>query len=163
MQTLSSLLICAVVLTIICALFGKIILFCIGLGIIAALIAFLYRPEYFVHGYADPHLAALQTKISEVIPEMSTVRVLGGPKSETYNKHHIFICLKDEKGQYYSDNMLVYVLLHELAHALTPELRHTKLWHQNFQDLLRRAEKGGLYDPSIPVVADYCKYGGTVQ
>ena len=29
------------------------------------------------------------------------------------------LCLKDENGNYYDDNMIIYVALHELAHIAT--------------------------------------------
>ena len=66
--------------------------------------------------------------------------------------------MKNERGEYYPDNMLIYVVLHELAHALCDEIDHTPKYEEIFKDLLARAQDGGIYDSSIPVVDKYCGY-----
>lgn len=71
-------------------------------------------------------------------------------KSFTINKKETFICLKDKKGEYYPRNHLMYVAIHELAHAICPSIGHTQEWSRIFEDLLIKAEKLGIYDPKIP-------------
>ena len=39
-------------------------------------------------------------------------------------KQKVYLCLKDENNEYYNDNMLIYVALHELAHVLCDEIGH---------------------------------------
>ena len=66
---------------------------------------------------------------------------------------------KDKNGQYYDYNMLMYVSLHELAHAFskTVDENHTsKEFKTNFKDLLNKAQQLNLYDPTKPLIYDYC-------
>jgi hypothetical protein len=54
----------------------------------------------------------------------------------------------------------MYVAIHECAHALTdvidPEHK-TVEFKTMFQNLLQKAEKLGLYDPSKEIIENYCK------
>ena len=81
-----------------------------------------------------------------------------GEKSYTINKEDIFLCLKDENDKYYHDNMLIYVLLHEVAHSICPEIGHTNLFKEIFNALLDKAIEMKIYDKSIPVIKNYCLY-----
>lgn len=82
----------------------------------------------------------------------------GGSKSYTINKENIFLCLKDENNKYYDTNMLIYVLLHEISHTICDEVGHTKKFHLYFHDLLKKAIEMKIYDPSIPIIKNYCLY-----
>ena len=122
----------------------------------------------------DPKLHSLKDKLKPMFAEdvkydgvlknINKKRVLHdlslckGEKSFTINKEDIFLCLKDENGSYYNDNMLIYVLLHEVAHHLTSSIGHTKEFHEKFEVLLKKAIEMGIYDPSIPTVKNYCNY-----
>lgn len=106
----------------------------------------------------DYDIVRLKTKLLPVFPELSRVKMMKGKASYTINKYRVFICLRDKKTDtMYDDNMLVYVILHELAHTLCKEIGHTDLFKSIFFDLLNRAELNGLYDPSLPRPDDYCK------
>mgnify|MGYP000311272075 CR=1 FL=1 len=59
-------------------------------------------------------------------------------------------------GVEYDDNMLTYVLLHELAHVLTSEFGHGAEFIENFKLLLERARQAGHYDPTLSKVENYC-------
>jgi hypothetical protein len=107
----------------------------------------------------DFMLVQLRKKFQAVFPElMENVILLRGDKSYTINKKRITLCLTDEKGDYYAEHMLTYVLLHELAHVKCPEIGHTTQFNQIFKELLDIAEQHALYDPSIPIIKDYCEY-----
>lgn len=90
---------------------------------------------------------------------MDKVELYRGDKSYTINKEKVYICLKDSNGKYYDDNVLSYVLLHEIAHALSTEIGHTQLFHDIFEALLIQFAGAGLYDPNIPIPTDYCTNG----
>ena len=51
------------------------------------------------------------------------------------------MCLKDSDGNYYDDNSLMFVLLHEIAHVICKSIGHTDEFHKIFEDLLKEAEK----------------------
>jgi hypothetical protein len=90
---------------------------------------------------------------------MNETNLYRGGKSYTINKSKIFICLKDEKGEYYPVNFLMYVVLHEKSHAICDEIGHTQKFHEIFQALLNEAAKAGIYNPEEPILQNYCENG----
>ena len=89
---------------------------------------------------------------------MKEINLYKGDKSYTINKDKVFMCLIDENGHYYSENMLIYVLAHEFAHVLATSVGHTEEFHRIFGDLLVELTDDGMYDPSQEIVGDYCQY-----
>jgi len=130
------------------------ILFLISLAIMI-LVFFRIKEKYEED---DDVLVSLRKKLQDVFPEINNVILLRGKKSYTINKKRIYMCLKDESGKYYGENMLVYVLLHELAHVKCDEIGHTEKFHKIFNDLLDIAIKHDIYNPKIPIIKDYCEY-----
>lgn len=107
----------------------------------------------------DPMLCNLKQILDPIHPEIKNLKLYRGKKSYTLNKDKIFLCLKDKNGQYYSINMLIYVFLHEFSHYLNKDdIGHTPKFYQIYEDLLYKAEKLGIYDPSIPPIKNYCGY-----
>lgn len=104
----------------------------------------------------DPKLSSLKWKLKPIDPSVENIELFEDTKSYTINKEKVFLCLRDRNGKYYDDNMLTYVLLHELAHMKCDEVGHTKKFYQIFDDLLQKATDMKLYNPSIPIVQDYC-------
>jgi hypothetical protein len=90
---------------------------------------------------------------------MDEINLYRGEKSYTINKEKVYICLKDEKGEYYSLNMLIYVLAHEFAHVLCTSIGHTEEFQDIFGDLLVELEDEGIYDSKQEIVVDYCEHG----
>ena len=89
------------------------------------------------------------------------LKLYRGKKSYTINKENTYMCLYDEKGEYYPLNLLIYVLLHERAHSLNlKDIGHTELFYKIFQELLDEAEKLGIYNQKIPIDDNYCLYAG---
>ena len=106
----------------------------------------------------DAMLVELRSKLQDTFPEMKNIILLKGDKSYTINKKRVYLCLYDADGKYYNENMLVYVLLHELAHVMCSEIGHTEKFHEIFNGLLEKAIKNNLYNPNIPIIRDYCEY-----
>ncbi len=79
-----------------------------------------------------------------------------GNASFTINKHKIYICT-ESNGEIYDDNMLTYVILHELAHTICVQIGHGKQFQKIFQSLLDRAERHYLFDPYKKRIENYCK------
>lgn len=61
----------------------------------------------------------------------------------------LVFCLRDRrerhKNKIHEHNLVMYVALHELAHIVTPEIGHTKLFWKNFHELLDEAEKRQIF------------------
>ena len=76
------------------------------------------------------------------------------------DKKMVYLCLRDPAtGKLYQWNDLIYVTLHEMAHALSEgfDPQHTSAEFQsNFWQLLRRAEAKGFYRPGEGLVHEYC-------
>lgn len=104
----------------------------------------------------DPVLIELKSQLSVIHPKFKDVELYEGDKSYTINKKKVYICLKDKHGRYYNRNMLVYVICHEYAHLLCDEIGHTNNFFKIFDDILDQASNLGLYNPSIPILTDYC-------
>lgn len=70
--------------------------------------------------------------------------------SYTQNKGEIIsLCLREKqsgKNKFHSIEILKFVMLHELAHIVTPELNHSPLFWNNFRFLLEFCKRHGLYD-----------------
>ena len=86
---------------------------------------------------------------------MNEISLYRGEKSYTINKEKVYLCLKDKDGMYYNDNMLIYVLAHEMAHVICDEIGHTEKFHQIFDALLMQLTEDGIYNPSIPIKQNY--------
>lgn len=90
---------------------------------------------------------------------MKETTLYKGAKSYTINKEKVYICLKDENGSYYDNNMLVYVLAHEYSHVLCDSIGHTEEFHTIFESLLLKLAENGIYNPNLPIQQDYCING----
>ncbi len=65
----------------------------------------------------------------------------------------ISICLRNkEDNTFEDDNIIMFVVLHELAHLITIDVGHTKKFWNNMKELLEKAEKINIYYPE-----DYSK------
>ena len=121
---------------------------------ILASICLLYRPPY-----DDPLIDRLRRDVLYLDPRLRHLRFFSSDESCIKRKQDVFLCLKDENNNYYDYNMLVYVAIHECAHALSPtydDVHESKEFQENFQILLNRATELGIYDPSQPLLQHYC-------
>lgn len=110
--------------------------------------------------YADPKIYEIKQILMEIDPQVaSRLNIQASNQSFTEDKRDMYICLRDEKGQYYPDNMLRYVAIHELAHAKSKEVdtHHTgEEFRNNFDQYLKIAENKGIFDPKKGLVEEYC-------
>lgn len=132
---------------------------CISLSVAVALVvvavALGCTRETFVRN------SDLDTIVAQLRPHFPVVERLSfyeGDKSYTINKENVYICMRDERGEYYDRNFLVYVVLHEISHALCDEIGHTDKFLQIFNQVLARAAALGVYDPAARKVDNYCNY-----
>lgn len=117
------------------------------------------RREYFSEW--DPTVVRLKYKLSATFPQLLKLRIAKSDASYTIDKKRIYLCTERD-GVTYDDNMMTYVLLHELAHTLTAEIGHGREFGAIFRGLLRKAAENGLYDPNEPKVKNYCGSSSTV-
>jgi len=107
----------------------------------------------------DPKLEFLRVKLRTLHAEaVDSIVLLEDNRSYTINKKKIYMCLRDENGEYYDDNMLLFVAIHELAHVLCDEVGHTEKFDAIFRELLQKATENGIYDPNIEPIYNYCTY-----
>lgn len=135
------------------------ILIVFSIILIIGIISFFVYTQILEH-YArnEPKVLEIKERLRVVHPRVDSLEFFAGNKSYTINKQKVYLCLKDENGEYYEDNMLIYVAHHELAHVLCDEVGHTDKWKKIFEDLLVDAEKKAVYDSNIPPILDYCTY-----
>ena len=147
-----------------------IILVVLFIGLIGGAMYIQIR-EY--HSKTDPVLNSIMEKLHPLFTEeyyngeleelntrniLNEISVRSGNKSYTINKEKVYICLKDENNNYYDENMLMYVILHELSHVICDEIGHTDKFHRIFDEILDRATQKGIYNPNVPIIRDYCQY-----
>ena len=133
----------------------------LGILIIFILICIVYRQfRKIKEGMSsnDPILRRLKQKLVAVHPKVNDLTFFEDKESYTINKKDVYLCLRDENNEYYNENMLIYVTLHEVAHAICDEIGHTQKFHEIFESLLDKAYNMGIYNPSIPIIQDYCQY-----
>jgi len=128
----------------------------IGLVVIVLFIVQRIREPY--EQIMDQKIDKLKDRISVLFPDIKNMEIYSGKKSFTIDKKEIYLCLRDEHGEYYEDNMLVYVLLHELAHVHCHEIGHTDEFYRVFDDILLKAESAGVYTSKIPPIQNYCNH-----
>lgn len=107
----------------------------------------------------DPVLEKLKTDAVRIDPRAARLQFFPADESYTEDKQKVFICLKDENGQYFPYNELVQVVAHELAHALSPVIdkEHKTPEFNNLHNQLRgKAIFLGLFNPDQPVPPSYC-------
>jgi hypothetical protein len=141
---------------------SKIIPYVLCLILISLLSWVIYRQIHEYHLQDDPMLKTLKQilePIFEEYPQLRKIKLYKGEKSYTINKEKTFMCLYDEKGEYYDLNTILHVLLHEYAHSLnTKDIGHTEEFYRIFDELLQKATDLKVYNPEIPVDKNYCLY-----
>ena len=144
--------------------FSSFLILLLGVTFLSLLIVLIFilgkcSKEHFTD--MDPMIIELHAIASKVHPKAANnITLQQGPKSYTVNKKDVTLCLKDPDGEYYNKNMLVYVLLHEVAHTLCKSVGHTQEFYDINDKLLQRAADLGYYSFSIPVVKDYIQNCG---
>ena len=149
-----------------------IILFIIIIGFIIWLIVTQIE-EYTLQ--SDPKLKELKDKVKPLFEKdkqysgilhplnnrknlLDEISVYKGDKSYTINKHKIFLCLRDEHGEYYDIMQLLHVFIHEIIHCLCDEIGHTEKFNDMLDALLDEADKMGIYDKNYKLLVNYCTY-----
>jgi hypothetical protein len=77
--------------------------------------------------------------------------------TKTHNiKGTIYLVVWDDKyGRVFNHNTLVYAVLHEISHILSPSIHHEPPFDSIESLLMNTAINLGYYDPSIPMESNY--------
>jgi len=131
--------------------------FCMMLTIIFLIVLIIIQNGGYQEYMQTPddlqRIADLKHLLKNIVPEQYlNLPVISSTESYTFKKKKIFLCIKD-----FDYNTLIYVYLHELAHAITPPESdsHSLIWKKNFNDLLDKAISAGLYDPDKGIDKNY--------
>ena len=114
-----------------------------------------------IYSYNDPMIERIRNDLLKIDERVAYLKFYASNESFTEDKKNVYLCLKDKNGEYYDYNMLMYVSLHELAHAFSKsvdENHTTDEFKNNFRKLLKKAEDIGIYDPKKPLIYDYCPH-----
>ncbi len=109
--------------------------------------------------YKDPMIESIQQDLVKLHPKARELTYAASDKSFTEDKKDMYLCIKDQSGNYYPRNFLMYVAIHELAHAISISYDDNHNGHEfneNFDMLLDKASHMKIYDPSIPLLDNYC-------
>lgn len=99
----------------------------------------------------------IKEKLTLIDPSFENLDIRESSTSFTEDKTIIYLCLRNERGQFYPMNTLIYVCLHEIAHLLNREdFGHTPAFNKIFDKLLCKAAAKGVYDPDKPHTTWYC-------
>lgn len=105
----------------------------------------------------DPVVRRLVKKLLPTFPELRQIKIMrSSSTSYTLNKYRVYLCVRNKSsGKVFTDNILTYVLLHELAHALNVSYGHGSTYRSIFRSLLNRAIRSKLYTHTY-VPTNYC-------
>ena len=112
-----------------------------------------------VYSYDDPFISKLRNDLIKIDHRAVNLVFNASNESFTEDKKMVYLCLKDKDGKYYDYNMLMYVALHELAHAFSEsvDMEHKgEEFKNNFKQLLNKAEQMGYFDSKKPLDYNYC-------
>jgi hypothetical protein len=118
-----------------------------------------YSPNNIIYPTSDPMLITLKKDLTKIDPEIGNLEFYNsGSKSYIEDKNRIYICLFNEKGEYYPYNTLVEVLIHEISHAFTPyDPDHkSEAFINMYKFLIEKAEELKIYDPKLSHDYSFC-------
>ncbi len=111
----------------------------------------------------DEMLSALRLAAKIIRPDLDEKIVITiGSKSETFDKKDIRICIRNEDSKMYPFKVLMYVLLHEMAHVITStmsgygDIPHDDRFSDSLDLLVSQAERRGFCVRREDVPSNYC-------
>lgn len=107
----------------------------------------------------DVKLQNIKEKLTQVDPRAKDIDFYTHPfESYALDKKEVHMCINTPRGDYYDDNILMYVGLHELAHILIPEdtSHHPPIFDTKFNELKDRAQRLNLFNPNFSFPSEYC-------
>ena len=90
----------------------------------------------------------LYSYVSEKFPNKPQIKQLNKNFTPDPSRFEVHLCLRQREGNneaLVSENIMVFVSLHEMAHVITPSLGHGPDFWNNFAWLLKQAEEIKIY------------------
>ena len=111
------------------------------------------RIQEFVNSISEIH--SNDIRIRRLNNNLSNVKIIEpehieGTSSYTINKGEILafcVRLKNDDTKFHTEELLDFVIIHELAHVMSKSLGHTEEWLTNFKFLLTELTNLGIYKP----------------
>ena len=92
--------------------------------------------------------------IKDLVSRTKNIYIMETPQDEKFTSYtinkgeKIVFCLRSKVLDNIHDmNTLMYVVIHETSHVMTPEFGHTPLFKKIFKFLLEQSIEIGIYDP----------------
>ena len=138
-----------------------IIIITLSLMILFTNYCWVNKEGFFQKKNIDPLIYELQAILLKVDPDVaSKINIQDDTSSYTINKKNMHLCLRDEDGEYFNKNMLIYVAIHELAHCKCKSIGHTPEFYRIMDEMLEKAKKLGIYQDDVKTVRYYEKVCG---
>lgn len=107
--------------------------------------------------YQTVNNVCYQTNFSPIYTLNETAQITYTEKNKDIrNKGEIYLVVWDEDhGRTFNKNTLIYAVLHEVAHILSPNPNHNHPFDLIEASLLNKAIELGYYDATIPMESNY--------
>lgn len=132
---------------------------CILCSLFIFMLIFMWRRDRKKHYVKHPLLEHVKALVRPLAPKtVDKLKFRESTSTYTLNKQTLYFCIRNDKGEYYDLNTLVYVAIHELSHAVIPydTKDHGPDWAKKFAQLLDEGNKLGIYDPNKSIAPMYC-------
>ena len=112
---------------------------------------------------SHPSVIELKDLAAKIDPKYKNLDLRVSDIATTLHKKTIMLCADDpDTGRPYSQNTLMGVLIHELAHYESKSYGedpddHNDEWYDNYERIRRDAISAGVYNPKFPPPSNYCK------
>ena len=126
-------------------------------------VVIVYNKTYFYSDSSHSAIQDLKFEIAKLDSKYKNLDLRASNVATTINKKTILLCIEDpETNRPYSQNTLMGVLLHELAHYESQSYGehsddHNDEWHMKYEDLVEKAIDLDIYNPKYPPPKNYCK------
>ncbi len=114
----------------------------------------------------NPILILIKNYCKLLDPRFENIPIYEGFETpHTVDKEYIIVCLKDNNGNLMNISDIMYIVIHELAHIITPHddnsyhidnNNHSILFQMNFEMLLSKAKYLNIPVSNFPIPRNIC-------
>lgn len=109
---------------------------------------YVFTPNFIFNynsGIICPHqdskqlLERIKDDLTKIIPQTQSLEFYESVQSFTIDKKKIYLSLRNHFGEFYDYDELLYVAIHELTHAIIPDVGHTPFFKVKMSQLHQKA------------------------